>query len=437
MFVVGILIVVAGVLVSIALHEIGHLVPAKVFKVKVTQYMVGFGPTLWSRRRGETEYGVKAIPLGGYVRMVGMYPPARPEPAGGRQGRPGVFARIAEEAREASRVEVAPGEEGRAFYSLSVPKKVVVMAAGPAMNLLIAVVLLVVIFSGIGIPTLTSTLGAVADCVVPVTEPTRDCGPSDPVAPGAAAGLVPGDRVVGWGGEPVEDWAGLSSAIRASGTDAVEVVLVRDGTQQSVTVTPVTTERPVVEDGALVTDESGEPVLEPVPFVGVGPALEVVRQPLAAGLSATGDTVAQTAGIIATLPARMVEVGRAAFGDAEREDGVIGLIGVGRVAGELATVEADASTAAVRAASLLGIIASLNIALLLFNLVPLVPLDGGHVAGALWEGLRRQVARVRHRPDPGPVDAARAMPLAYVVVLVMVGMSLVLAYADLVNPVTL
>lgn len=436
MFVVGVLVVLLGVLLSIALHEVGHLLPAKAFKVKVTQYMVGFGPTLWSRRRGETEYGVKAVPLGGYVRMIGMFPPAAATSSARRRpGTTSMFSTLVDDAREASAAEVPPGEEDRAFYTLSVPKKLVVMLGGPVMNLLIAVVLLIVVFAGIGLPTLTSTLGAVAPCVTPA-DAEQGCAPGDPVAPGAAGGLVEGDQVVSWGGVPVADWDGLSAAIREGGTGPVEVGVVRDGVEQALVVTPAMVERPVIEDGAVVTDADGAPVLAPVPFVGIGPTVEVVRQPLGTALATVGDAVRQTAGVIFTLPARMIEVGEAAFGDAEREDGVIGLIGVGRVAGEMATIEADELSGTLRAINLLSIIASLNVALFVFNLVPLVPLDGGHVAGALWEGLRRQVARLRGRPDPGPVDVARAMPLAYAVILVLVAMSLVLAYADIVNPIT-
>src|SRR5699024_9247644 len=162
-FLVGVLVLVVGLVVSIALHEVGHLLPAKRFGVKVSQYFVGFGPTLWSRRRGETEYGVKAVPLGGYVRMVGMHPPARAgSPARRRaDGR----ATLVEEAREFSLAEVAPGEEQRAFYSLSVPKKLVVMLGGPVMNLLIAVVLIAVTLVGFGMPAYTSTLDTVQECL--------------------------------------------------------------------------------------------------------------------------------------------------------------------------------------------------------------------------------------------------------------------------------
>ena len=145
MWVLGILIFVIGLLFSIAWHELGHLSTAKLFKIRVPQYMVGFGPTVWSRKKGETEYGVKAIPLGGYIRMIGMFPP-RPgqDPGTVRVSSTGRFSQLVDEARAASLEEVRPGDENRVFYKLSVPRKVVVMLGGPVMNLLIGVVLLTI-----------------------------------------------------------------------------------------------------------------------------------------------------------------------------------------------------------------------------------------------------------------------------------------------------
>lgn len=434
MFVVGVLVIFVGVLVSIALHEVGHLVPAKRFGVKVTKYMVGFGKTLWSTQRGETEYGVKAIPLGGYVRLVGMYPPARPRPDG--SARTGFFATMAEDARAVTAQEVGPGEEGRTFYSLSVPKKLVVMLGGPVMNLVIAVVLITVVLVGFGTWSLTSTLSYVAPCVVAADEGDRECTPADPVAPGAAAGIQAGDQVMSWGGTAVEDWADLSAAIRAGGTGPTDVVVLRGGEEVTLVVTPAVAERPVVRDGKVVTDADGVAVTEPVPYVGIGPATERVRQPITAVPGAVGNVVQQTGAVVLTLPQRVLEAGQAAVGARERTGDVVGLVGIGRVAGEIASLEATSYSLLDRFADLLLLLAALNVALFVFNLIPLPPLDGGHVAGALWEGLRRQAARLRHRPDPGPVDVARALPLAYAVVIVMIAMTLVITYADIVSPVS-
>jgi membrane-associated protease RseP (regulator of RpoE activity) len=434
-FIVGVLVIVLGVLVSIALHEVGHLLPAKRYGVKVTQYMVGFGKTMWSTRRGETEYGVKAVPLGGYVRLIGMYPPERRRPDG--TVRTGLFARMSADARALSAEEVGPGEEGRTFYALTVPKKLVVMLSGPFVNLLIAIVLVTVVFVGFGSWSLTSTLGYVAPCVIGADQGDRECTAADPVSPGAQAGLQAGDQVLSWGGTAVDDWAALSTAIHGGGTDPVSVVVLRDGEELTLTVTPTVTQRPVVEDGEVVTDANGDAVTAPTPYAGISPSVARVRQPLSTVPSTIAETVQQTTGIVLSLPQRVVEAGQAALGNGERTSGVVGLVGVGRVAGEIAATDAPSYGLMDRFVDLLMLLAALNVALFVFNLIPLPPLDGGQVAGALWEGWRRQLARLRHRPDPGPVDVARALPLAYAVVVAMVVMTLVITYADIVKPVTL
>ena len=219
-YAIGVLVLVLGVLVSVGLHDVGHMVPAKKFGVRVSQYMVGFGPTLWSRTRCETEYGVKAIPLGGYVRLIGMY--ATLSATGATPGRWG--AELAQAARDASNDEVRPGEEGRAFYRLSVPKKVIVMLGGPVMNLVIAVVLLGIVLIGFGIPTATTTVEYVSQCVVPASAGTaRACTSADPVAPAAVAGILPGDRIVSLNGVAATSCDALTEQIRKSGGVAVPI----------------------------------------------------------------------------------------------------------------------------------------------------------------------------------------------------------------------
>ncbi|GAB3602915.1 site-2 protease family protein [Kineococcus gypseus] len=437
LWVVGILVAALGVALSIALHEVGHLLPAKRFGVKVTQYMVGFGPTLFSRRRGETEYGLKAVPLGGYVRMVGMFPP-QPGDAPGRvrASSTGRWALMAEEARAASFVEVGPGDERRTFYRLPVAKRIAIMFGGPFVNLVLALLLTAVAASGIGAPGLVPTVSTVSRCVLPAATTATECRPQDPPAPGAAAGLRPGDVVLSFDGEPVTSWEQLSDAIRTSGGRTVQLVVEREGRRVPLSATPVLTQR------AVLDERTGEPTgrVEEVGFLGVSPSVAVVRLPLAQVPGVVAEQVEGVAGIVLRLPQRLVDVAQAAFGSEARDpNGPIGVVGIGRLAGELnarpAIVPGD--ELAERASRLISLLAGLNVALFVFNMVPLLPFDGGHIAGALWEVLKKALFRLRGRPDPGPVDVAKAMPLAYGVSLVLIGMSALLLYADIVRPVTL
>ncbi|GAA4423430.1 site-2 protease family protein [Georgenia halophila] len=434
-YVVGVLILVVGLILSIALHEIGHLLPAKRFGVKVPQYMVGFGPTLWSKTVRGTEYGIKALPLGGFVRLVGMFPPARQgaKVRTRKDGRPSMV----EEARAAALEELGPGEEHRAFYRLSAPKKLVVMLGGPIMNLLIATVLLGVLAVGIGVGQYTTTLGNVQQCV-PEDSQATSCAANDPVAPAAEAGLRPGDEVLSWGGVPTDSWEEISTVIAEGGTAPTQVEVLRDGERVTLTVTPTPAERPVVgEDGQPRRDASGDPVTEMRPFVGIGPTFELVRQPVTAVPGMVWDLFARTVEVVVTLPERLGAIAQAAFGTEERDPGVVGLIGVGRFAGEIASVEGAGYGLGERTADMTGLLVSLNMALFVFNLIPLVPLDGGHIAGALWEGARRRVAAWRSAPDPGPVDTAKLVPAIYVVGALILAMGGLLAYADIVEPVPL
>ncbi|MGL5866348.1 MAG: M50 family metallopeptidase [Dermatophilaceae bacterium] len=447
-FALGVVFMAVGVAGSIALHEVGHLVPAKRFGVRVTQYMVGFGPTIWSRRRGETEYGIKAIPLGGFIRMIGMFPP-RPGEAPGtvRASSTGRFSQLIDEARAATLEEMRPGDENRVFYTLSVPKKVVVMLGGPLMNLLIGVVLLTVLVTAHGVQELQTgaKVESIAECVVPADDATTatSCRGRAPT-PALAAGLRPGDVIREIDGVPIENNRGVSAAIRPRIGQQVELVVERGDAQVRLTATPIRNVVTQVDaEGVPVTRPDGQVATTEAGFLGVTSStpMAYVRQPLSAVPAILGDGIVRTAIGLVNIPERMVGVWNAVVGDAEREiDSPMSVVGVGRIAGEVTSGRLDALVGGEpidRFFFLVSLLAYLNLMLFVFNLVPLLPLDGGHVAGALWEGLKRLVARILKRPDPGYVDVARALPLAYTVSIALLGMTLLLVYADLVNPVRL
>ncbi len=487
LYALGIVLILIGVSISIALHELGHLIPAKKFGVKVTHYMVGFGPTLFSRRRGETEYGIKALPLGGFIAMPGMYPPTHAthttvadahgatdasgivsEATGGHEDRepagvgahadaagasasvrraarkPRMFERTMDDAREYSNQFIEPGEEHRTFYALSVPKRLAVMFGGPLVNLLLGILILGIMLLGVGVPTLGTTVSTVSECAVPASEMAERapadqdrCLPGDQPTPAAEVGIAPGDRVLSIGGKPMETWDDITAEIRGLAGKEVEIVVERDGAQVWIPTRIIAAERPVYTDSReLQRDGSGELVTETVGFLGIGPAREYQPIPLTEFPGQIGQALGRTFTALATLPVKLVDIVQVATTDRERDpEGIMGMVGVGRVAGEIASTDQIDVTGKVVTG--LGLLGSLNLFLFAFNMIPLLPLDGGHIAVALYEGARRRINLARGRGVIGPFDTARLLPLTYVVIGLMLCMTVLLVYVDIVKPVML
>ncbi|MET7315661.1 M50 family metallopeptidase [Streptomyces thermodiastaticus] len=427
MMILGIVVFVIGLLFSIAWHELGHLSTAKLFGIRVPQYMVGFGPTLWSRKKGETEYGIKAIPFGGYIRMIGMFPPGDDGRIAARSTSP--WRGMIEDARSAAFEELQPGDEKRLFYTRAPWKRVIVMFAGPFMNLVLAVALFLTVLMGFGISQQTTTVSSVSQCVIAQSENRDTCRSTDPPSPAAAAGLKAGDKIVSFDGVHTDDWNRLSDLIRANPGREVPIVVQRDGHD-------LTLQAKIATNQVAKKDSHGQIVegqYVTAGFLGFSAATGIVRQDFGESVTWMGERVGDAVDSIASLPAKIPALWQAAFDGAPREpDSPMGVVGAARVGGEIFTLDIPATQ---QLAMALMLVAGFNLSLFLFNMLPLLPLDGGHIAGALWESLRRHLARVLRRPDPGPFDVAKLMPVAYVVASVFICFTILVLIADVVNPV--
>jgi membrane-associated protease RseP (regulator of RpoE activity) len=389
----GVLVFVVGLLVSVMLHEAGHFLTARRYGMKATQFFVGFGPTLWSRTKGETEYGVKAIPAGGFVKIVGMTPLE----------------------------EVDPGDEDRAFYKQPAGRKTVVLVAGSTVHFLIAILLVLGVTAGFGVAKETSpTVAAVSSCVS--DQPSADCSVAGAVpAPALKAGLRAGDVVVKVDGTAVSSSEQLVTLVKASSGKAVQLTVERAGQQVVVPVVPASVTRDGAKVGAIGVSLQAGYVNERYGPVGTvketGRTLELL-------VTGTWDTLTEKLGTITKV-----------YGPDRDPSGFIGVVGAGRISGEIATAEVPTSD---KVANLILLLAGLNFFVGVFNLLPLLPLDGGHIAVVWFEAVRDRIKRARgYVGEIERVDYNKLMPVTFAVVLLFAGFTLFLLGADIVNPITL
>ncbi len=393
---IGWVIFLVALLFSVMLHETGHFVMAKRFGMKVTRYFVGFGPTLWSTRRGETEYGIKALPFGGFVKIIGMH----------------------------SLDDVAdPADEPRSFRRQPAWQRLVVLCAGSCMHFVLAFVLIFGLALGIGIENDNTTqLGTISKCVAANTTELNKgtCTASDQASPAKLAGLRVGDQVTAFDGTPVSNWTQLGDAIRKAPAGSQAAITVKRGSQ---TLTLHATL-------ATVSGRSGA-------YLGIAPAFvfqaaNPVRAVQYAG-SAFGQVLVGSAKAVAALPGALPKLfskdrGSTAGGQVSSVVGAAEATGI--------AVAADVGWQ-FKVSFVLLLIASLNIFVGAFNMLPLLPMDGGHVAAIIWERIRAWFARLRKRPDPGLVDMAKLLPVSFSIFVVLIFFSVALVLADIVNPVNI
>jgi len=424
LYIAGVLAIFVGLAVSIALHECGHMVPAKRFGVRVPQFFVGFGRTLWSTHRNGTEYGVKAFPLGGFVKLIGMLPEEDRARASSKQN---AFTRLIADARSAEAELLRPEDEGHKFYQLPWWKKVIVMSGGPTVNLVIAFFLFGGVFWFHGVPETTTTVDSVAKCVMAVHEnqQPRACRSTDPVAPALQAGLRTGDTIVKFGDTRVTDYSQLQKLIRGNPDKKVVLTVRRNGELVHLTATPSVNQLPALD---------GSPATVSVGYLGITPTQEQVSKGAGYTIGQMGGYTKDTLTALGKLPVRLWGVAKAVVGVEKRDpNSPMSVVGVGRVAGEVSSD--DGVSTGNRIAFVITLLAGVNLFVGMFNFVPLLPLDGGHIAGALYEAVRRGFARLRGRPDPGHFDVARLLPVAYVTAGLLLVMTVLLVYADIVAPV--
>jgi membrane-associated protease RseP (regulator of RpoE activity) len=393
-FLLGILIFVLALLISVMLHEFGHFITAKKFGMRVTQFFVGFGTTLWSVFRGETEYGVKALPFGGFVKITGM----------------------------TSMEEVDVADEPRSFRNQPGWQRIIVLAAGSFMHFVLALFLLFALALGVGMAENSNQISAVTSCVpdnvTAVNSATPCAGGGLGTSPAVKAGLRASDRIISLAGKPVTSFNQLHSVLKSQQPGVpVPIVIVRNGHELHLTVTL-----------AKVPKDS-------VSYLGMEPVTIYQRDSFGGSIAFAGsqfaDTITSSVSAIGRLPAAIPDLFAKDRAKTPAGD-VSSVVGVGDVTGDVVAASLPWQA---KVTLVMYLVASLNIFVGLFNLLPLLPLDGGHLAVVIFERIRAWFARLRGRPDPGLVDIQKLVPVSLLVFAVLVGLGTLLIAADIFNPV--
>jgi membrane-associated protease RseP (regulator of RpoE activity) len=379
MQILGVVAFVIALLFSVMVHEFGHYITARRYGMRVSEFFLGFGKRIWSFTKGETEFGIKAIPAGGYCKIEGMVPDD----------------------------QMPAGQEDRAFYKASSGKKLVVLGAGSFLHFVLGYLLLFVLFAGVGTNQVLPVIGEVV---------------SNSAA--QAAGIKAGDEVTSINGVKVTTWYKDVEAIRNSQGKELTLGLIRNGQEITITATPRLTD----------VDGTERYVLGIVNTVGL--KRSSVTESTTNAFTVTKSFMTESVKSLISLPSKIPALwGQTVRGEERDANGLVGVVGVARVSGE-AVGDGDL-TASERWATFLLIIASLNIFVGIFNLLPILPLDGGHMAVAIADEIRALYARLRGRARPAAIDVTILTPITMVVFVILACLTLLLLVADVINPVTL
>jgi membrane-associated protease RseP (regulator of RpoE activity) len=387
-FVLGVVLFALGIGISIALHEAGHMYSAKAFGMKVRRYFIGFGPTLFSFRRAGTEYGLKMIPAGGFCDIAGMTP----------------LDELCD-----------PEERKRAFFRFPVWQRVVVLAAGSLAHFAVGIVLIYAMAVLTGLPNLDRQAPAVVSAVQCI--PGVPAGADGHCQAPAKDHLQPGDQILAVAGTPVHNFDELSKAVQ-SRSGLTEFQVERNGHEHTVRFDVVR----VPSRGVGAIGVAGPP-LPPAVTPRSGPVDAVGYT-----ASFTGTMFASTWQGLQGFPKRVPALLERINGQ-DRPDTPISVVGVSVLGGDAADLGAWWF--------FLFLLSAFNLFVGVFNLLPLLPLDGGHIAVNVYEGVRNAIRRAFGRSNGPPVDYSRLMPLTYAVVIVFIGVSLLTITADIVNPIRL
>ncbi len=395
-FVLGVVLFAVAFGISIALHEAGHMYSAKAFGMKVRRYFIGFGPTVFSFRRGETEYGLKLIPAGGFCDIAGMTAlDELPDPA----------------------------DRKRAFFRFPTWKRVVVLAAGPLTHFVLGIVLIYVMAVSTGLPDLDrqptpAVVAQVNQCAALRTDGL--CQPGSP-APARDAGLRAGDRVLAVAGTPVKNSAELVAAIQ-SRSGPTEFRLENDGQQRTVLVdvAPVPISA-LGGQGDRLVGAIGVSMQPPNPVTLQYGPVDAVGQTV----TFTGTMFVNTWEALKQFPQRVPLLLDRIAGE-YRPDSPVSVVGASVLGGDAIDLGAWWF--------FLFLLATVNLFYGLFNLLPLLPLDGGHIAVNLYERARNAVRQATGRPNGPPVDYTRLLPLTYAFMLIFIGVGALAITADIINP---